>query len=59
VVAFMGETLLNIRTRENFKFNQDLTRTVMETGTFLLTQEIKQRGDSEGVFCKAIHDFSR
>ena len=55
----MGETLLNIWTRENFKFNQDLTRTVMETGTFLLAQEIKQRGDSEGVFCKAIHDFSR
>jgi len=59
VVAFTGATLLNIWTREDFKFNRDLTRTVMQTGTFLLAQEIKQREDSERVSCKAIHDFSR
>ena len=33
VVAFTGAPLLNIRTRQDFKFNQDLARNVMQTGT--------------------------
>jgi len=59
VVGFTGATLLNIRTRGDFKFNRDLARTVMQTGTFLLAQGIKPRGDSERILCEAIHDFSR
>jgi len=31
----------------------------MQTGTFLLAQGIKPRGDSERILCEAIHDFSR
>jgi len=59
VVAFTGAILLSIRTREDFKFNRDLARAVMQTGTFLLAQGIKQRGDAERILCEAIHDFSR
>ena len=31
----------------------------MQTVTFLLAQEIKQRGDAERNLCEAIDDFSR
>jgi hypothetical protein len=59
VVAFIGETLLNIQTKQNFKFNGDLARKVMQTGTSFLAQGIKQVGDGEGILCEAIDDFSR
>ena len=58
MVAFTGATLLNIRTREDFKFNRDLAKMVMQTGTFLLAQGIKQRGDAERILCEAINHFS-
>jgi hypothetical protein len=59
VIAFIGGTLLNIQIKQDFKFNGDLARKVMQTGTSFLAQGIKQVGDGEGILCEAVHSFSR
>ena len=59
VVGFTGATLLNIQTKPVFKFNGDLARNVMQTGTSLLAQRIKQVGDAKRIPCEAMHEFSR
>jgi aminoglycoside phosphotransferase (APT) family kinase protein len=58
VVSFTGATLLNILAREEFRPNRDLASNVMQAGTFLLAQGLKQRGNPDRILCAAINHFS-
>ncbi len=59
VVGFTGAALLHIPVREDERLNRVLADKVLQTGTFLLAQGMKQHGDAKRILCETINDFSR